>query len=82
MDLAKYKNDLSIALGVLSAFSIVYGAVLTWGWSKRAGKIAIDFQSLMKFLLFTIGSLANVFFVVSFGSSIWWLIFYKVGINT
>ena len=78
MDLQKYRNDMAIAVGVLSAFAIVYGAVQTWGWSKRAGKIGIDFVSLMKFIMFTVGNLANVFFVVSFGSSVWWLIFYKV----
>ena len=78
MDLTKYRNDLAIAVGVLSAFAIVYGAVQTWGWSKRAGKIGIDFVSLMKFIMYTIGTLSNVFFVVAFGSSLWWLIFYKV----
>ena len=78
MDLEKSREDLAIAAGVLSALAIVYGAVVTWGWSRREGKIAIDFHTLLKFVLFTVGSLANVFFVVAFGSAVWWLIFYKV----
>ena len=81
MELTQYRNDLATAVGVLSALAIVYGIVQTWGWSKRAGKIAIDFHSLFKFVMFTIGNLANVFFVVSFGSAVWWLIFYKVSFS-
>jgi hypothetical protein len=78
MSLDKYRNDMSIAVGVLSAFAVVYAAVQTWGWSKRDGRIGIDFPTLLKFLLFTIGVLANVFLVVAFGSAVWWFIFYKV----
>ena len=32
----------------------------------------------MKFLLFYAGDLANVFFVITVGTGLYWLIFYKV----
>ena len=78
MDLNKYDEDISIAVGVLSAFAFAYAFMQSWCWSKRTGRIAIDFITLMKFVLFIIGNLANVFFVVMFGAALWWLIFYKV----
>ena len=78
MDLTSYYDDVSIAVGVLSALAIVYAVVQTWGWYKRSGKVAIDFVTLIKFVLFLFGDLANVFFVVSFGVALWWFIFYKV----
>ena len=78
MNLDKYNNDMAIAVGVLAGMSVFYAGLLTWGWNKRAGKLAIDFVTLVKFVLFGCGVLANVFFVVAFGSAAWWLIFYKV----
>ena len=78
MSLSQYEDDIAIAVGVLSAFALVYSFVQTWCWSKRTGRIAIDFITLVKFVVYVIGNLANVFFVVMFGASLWWLIFYKV----
>ena len=78
MNVEEFNGPLTIALGVLSGLAIVYAGVQTWGWSRRAGKVAIDFQTIIKFVLFTIGVLGNVFFIVSFGFSVWLLIFYKV----
>lgn len=36
---------------------------------------------MFKFLLFYSGDLANVFFVVTAGTGLYWLIFYKVSIS-
>lgn len=78
MDLDQYDEDIAIAVGVLSAFAFIYTFVQTWCWSKRTGRIAIDFLTIVTFVLHLIGNLANVFFVVMLGASLWWLIFYKV----
>ncbi len=80
MSLGTYNNDQEIALGVLCALALVYAGFQTWGWSKRDGKVAIDFFTLIKYVFFALGMLANVFFIVSFGTAIWWILFYKVGI--
>lgn len=37
-------------------------------------------QTMMKFLLFYAGDLANVFFAVTVGTGLYWLIFYKVSL--
>ena len=79
MTLSQYNSDVYIAVGVHCSFALLYSGLQTWAWSRRAGKIAIDFVTLIKFVLCACGNLANVFFVVTFGASIWWWIFYKVG---
>ena len=78
MNLDKYNQDLSIAMGVLSALGVVYAFIQTWGWSKRSSRINMDFMTILKFVHFSICNLSNVCFVVAFGTSLWWLIFYKV----
>jgi Meckelin (Transmembrane protein 67) len=78
MPLTSFESKMSIAVGVLLAVAIAYSFVQTWAWSRRAGKTAIDFVSLVKFVAFSCGNMSNAFFVTTFGSSIWWLIFYKV----
>ena len=80
MNLEKYNYDLSVAVGVLSAFAVVYAGLLTWGWSKRSSQMVINFETLMKLVVFACGTLSNVFFVVTLGVSLWWLIFYKVSV--
>lgn len=37
-------------------------------------------QTLLKFMLFYAGDLANVFFAVTVGTGLYWLIFYKVSL--
>ena len=78
MNMDKYYKDMSISTGVLCSLAVVYTVLQTWGWSNRAGKMAIDFITLTKFLLFLCGNLSNMFFVVMFGNALWWLIFFKV----
>jgi len=78
MSLEPYRRDISIAVGVLVAFAVVYAIIQTWSWTRRAGRLAVDFVTLLKFLLFACGSVANALFVVLVGSCIWWLIFFKV----
>ena len=78
MDLSAYRRSLSVAAGVLCALAILHALLRTWGWSKRAGKVAIDIVTIVKFIVFVCAGIANVFFVVCAGVALWWLIFYKV----
>lgn len=39
------------------------------------------FQTIMKFLVFYAGDLANVFFIITVGTGLYWLIFFKVCIH-
>ena len=78
MSLDKYKRDVLIAVGILIALAVVSTVIQTWSWTRRAGRLAIDFVTLLKFLVFACGNVANAIFVVVLGSSIWWLVFFKV----
>lgn len=71
-------RNFQIAVGVLSTLAFLHAAFRTWVWSKRAGRIAIDFLSLINFVFLVAGSLANIFFVVIFGSAFYYLVFFKV----
>lgn len=40
--------------------------------------IPFKLQTVMKFLMYYAGDLANVFFIVTVGTGLYWLIFFKV----
>uniref|UniRef100_A0A8C7HQN5 Transmembrane protein 67 n=1 Tax=Oncorhynchus kisutch TaxID=8019 RepID=A0A8C7HQN5_ONCKI len=46
-------------------------------WKRRIGSPLIDMETVLKFLLFYAGDLANVFFFITVGTGLYWLIFYK-----
>ncbi|XP_014675060.1 PREDICTED: meckelin-like [Priapulus caudatus] len=73
----KYNGDIEAALVILAGAGGVYGIVKTWGWSKRAGRIAIDFLTLVKMVLFACGPVGDMFFLVMFGAAFWDLIVFK-----
>uniref|UniRef100_A0AAZ3QAM4 Meckelin n=1 Tax=Oncorhynchus tshawytscha TaxID=74940 RepID=A0AAZ3QAM4_ONCTS len=66
-----------IALGVLGGVSVLYSLVKTASWKRRIGSPLIDIETVLKFLLFYAGDLANVFFFITVGTGLYWLIFYK-----
>ncbi|WAR13151.1 MKS3-like protein [Mya arenaria] len=72
-----YKRNFRISIGVLSTLGVLYAGYKTWCWSKRAGRPSIDFQTIVHFFFYGSGSLANVFFVVTFGMAFYWFIFFK-----
>ncbi|XP_062841802.1 meckelin isoform X2 [Trichomycterus rosablanca] len=72
---ARVKTD--IALGVLGGVAVVYSLLKTASWKRRIASPLVDVQTILKFLLFYAGDLANVFFVITVGTGLYWLIFYK-----
>lgn len=82
MGLDAYRKDFQIAVGTLSTLGVIYAGYKTWVWSKRAGRLAIDFAAIVNFIFFCSGVLSNVFFVITFGIAFYFLIFYKVWIIT
>ncbi|XP_023557118.1 meckelin isoform X2 [Octodon degus] len=66
-----------IALGVLGGLAVLSSLLKTAGWKRRIGSPMIDLQTVMKFLVFYAGDLANVFFIVTMGTGLYWLIFFK-----
>ncbi|XP_009901246.2 meckelin [Dryobates pubescens] len=66
-----------IALGVLGGLAVLWSLLKTTGWKRRTGSSVIDLQTVLKFLLFYAGDLANVFFLITVGTGIYWLVFFK-----
>jgi meckelin len=78
MALDSYRRDFQIAVGTLSTLGVIFAGYKTWVWSKRAGRLAIDFAAIVNFIFYVSGVLSNVFFVITFGIAFYFLIFYKV----
>uniref|UniRef100_UPI003AAA338D meckelin isoform X1 n=1 Tax=Centroberyx gerrardi TaxID=166262 RepID=UPI003AAA338D len=72
---ARMKTD--TALGVMGGLAVLYSLLKTVSWKRRIASPLIDMETMLKFLLFYAGDLANVFFVITVGTGLYWLIFYK-----
>ncbi|KAM7383519.1 hypothetical protein PAMP_003165 [Pampus punctatissimus] len=72
---ARIKTD--TALGVMGGVAVLYSLLKTVSWKRRIASPLIDAETMLKFLLFYAGDLANVFFAVTVGTGLYWLIFYK-----
>nr|XP_040021797.1 meckelin isoform X2 [Gasterosteus aculeatus aculeatus] len=72
---AHIKTD--TALGVMGGVALLYSLLKTVSWKRRIASPLIDLETMLKFLLFYAGDLANVFFAVTVGTGLYWLIFYK-----
>ncbi|XP_063183264.1 meckelin isoform X2 [Chroicocephalus ridibundus] len=70
-------QSVMIALGVLGGLAVLWSLLKTAGWKRRTGSSIIDLQTVFKFLLFYAGDLANVFFIITVGTGIYWLVFFK-----
>ncbi|XP_072426341.1 meckelin [Chiloscyllium punctatum] len=77
MDLTSAYQNTEIALGFLCGLSVICSVLKTASWRRRVGYQMIDVPTILKFLLFYAGDLANAFFVVLFGTGLYWLIFFK-----
>jgi meckelin len=71
-------RDITIAIAVMSAFALVIAIVQTTNWNKREGKIVVDFITIIRFVSYLAGALANSFFVTMLGFSLWLFVVYKV----
>ncbi|KAF7669715.1 hypothetical protein LDENG_00147280 [Lucifuga dentata] len=72
---ARIKTD--IALGVMGGVAVLCSLLKTVSWKRRIASPLLDMETVLKFLLFYAGDLANVFFIVTVGSGLYWLIFFK-----
>ncbi|XP_070822056.1 meckelin isoform X1 [Chaetodon trifascialis] len=72
---ARIKTD--TALGVMGGLAVLYSLLKTVSWKRRIASPLIDVETMLKFLLFYAGDLANVFFAVTVGTGLYWLILYK-----
>ncbi|XP_020944766.1 meckelin isoform X4 [Sus scrofa] len=77
MDQKEAHIQTDIALGVLGGLAVLSSLLKTAGWKRRIGSPMIDLQTVMKFLFYYAGDLANVFFTITLGTGLYWLIFFK-----
>ncbi|XP_018541690.1 meckelin [Lates calcarifer] len=77
MDQSEARIKTDTALGVMGGVAVLYSLLKTVSWKRRIASPLIDVETMMKFLLFYAGDLANVFFAVTVGTGLYWLIFYK-----
>uniref|UniRef100_A0A2K5QQ86 Transmembrane protein 67 n=1 Tax=Cebus imitator TaxID=2715852 RepID=A0A2K5QQ86_CEBIM len=77
MDHGEAHIQTDIALGVLGGLAVLASLLKTAGWKRRIGSPMIDLQTVMKFLVYYAGDLANVFFIITVGTGLYWLIFFK-----
>ncbi|XP_065759283.1 meckelin isoform X3 [Muntiacus reevesi] len=77
MDQGEAHVQTDIALGVLGGLAVLSSLLKTAGWKRRIGSPMIDLQTVTKFLVYYAGDLANVFFIITVGTGLYWLIFFK-----
>uniref|UniRef100_A0A3B3XH50 Transmembrane protein 67 n=1 Tax=Poecilia mexicana TaxID=48701 RepID=A0A3B3XH50_9TELE len=77
MDQTEARTKTDTALGILGGLAVLYSLLKTVSWKRRIASPIIDLETMLKFLLFYSGDLANVFFIVTVGTGLYWLIFYK-----
>ncbi|XP_043214644.1 meckelin-like isoform X2 [Amphibalanus amphitrite] len=77
VDMSDAREQIEVAVGVMSAFAVVWAIFRTWAWSSRNGKTEVDVPTLIHLLVCCCGSLANVFLLVMFCTCFYWFIFFK-----
>ncbi|KAK6982489.1 Meckelin [Biomphalaria glabrata] len=77
MSQSSYNRNFQIATGVLCSLGLLYAGFRTYVWSRRAGRISIDFPTLANFIFYLCSSLSNCFFCIVFGIAFYFFIFYK-----
>ncbi|GFN86065.1 meckelin [Plakobranchus ocellatus] len=77
MSQSAYKEDFQIAIGTISSLGVIYAGFRTYVWSRRAGRITIDFPTLANLVFYLCGTLSNCFFVVTYGIAFYFFIFFK-----
>ncbi|XP_041455503.1 meckelin-like [Lytechinus variegatus] len=68
---------MSISIGVFCAIFLLYAMAKTNAWRRRAGLIVIDIASMIKFILFSCGLIADALLIVTVGASLYWTLFFK-----
>ncbi|XP_062403439.1 meckelin-like [Sardina pilchardus] len=71
----------TISVVVLSVLSLLVTLLETSSWSRRSGQQTLNFTTLIKFMAFLSGNLANTFFLVTFGTGVYWLVVFKAQLS-
>ncbi|XP_040290242.1 meckelin [Bufo bufo] len=77
MNQSDFLIQTDVALGVLGGLAVLWSLLKTAAWKRRIGSQVIDLQTVTQFLILYAGVLANVFFVVTVGTGLYWLLLFK-----
>lgn len=77
MDFSHAKKNLSIAVGVMSLFAVLWSLLESYKWGKRCGKVGIDLSGIVRLLLILCGNIANVLVLVIFSTCLYWTLIFK-----
>lgn len=66
-----------ISVGVISALAVIWAAIQTWSWNRRNGRVEVDIETIVNLIVISCGHLADAFFIVCFGTALFWFIFFK-----
>ncbi|CAL8079935.1 unnamed protein product [Orchesella dallaii] len=77
MDMSRSLEDVKISVGVISALAVIWAAIQTWSWNRRNGRVEVDIETIVNLFITSCGHLADAFFIVCFGTALYWFIFFK-----
>ncbi len=58
MDSSRYDKDIEITMGTLCSIGAVWAGIRTWSWTRRSGRMAVDF---LVFQIFYSNFISNLF---------------------
>ncbi|EDV25938.1 uncharacterized protein TRIADDRAFT_55538 [Trichoplax adhaerens] len=84
----EYQNNVNIACIVTGCLTIIYCIIKIIGWRRRCGRFSainvddvpdesINSQTMVKFFALFLGYMANCLFIILFGTSVYYLMFFK-----
>lgn len=73
-----FRYSVSVAMGVLCALAGLYAILRSFFWCRRSGISGFEGLVLLKVLAYACASISNVFFLVIFGISLYFLLLFKV----
>lgn len=56
---------------------MIWAAIQTWSWNRRNGRVEVDIETIANLFFISCGHLADAFFIVCFGTALFWFIFFK-----
>lgn len=52
MESSRYEKDVEITMGTLCSIGALWAGIRTWSWTRRSGRMAVDFLVFFLYFLF------------------------------
>ncbi|XP_033124785.1 meckelin-like isoform X2 [Anneissia japonica] len=77
LDQGGNQGSMTLSAIILAVPALLYAALKTTAWRRRAGRLTVDVPAFVKFFAFASGLLADMLFVIVYGSALFLMVFYK-----